>query len=168
MLPDQQLLVKCPHCGTLVWIKEQKQVGKVVKRHEDKPNGVFSDARYGITPTLSDYEGFLKVGISEARKEYYVRLHAWWTGNDSRREANQLNPLSSFERDNLLVFITMLSEDNPYERLMKAEAFRELGTFEEAGKLLSSEFDEELITFVSIIRGLNEKGNVLVSEIAMK
>jgi phage FluMu protein Com len=168
MFPDQPLLVKCPHCGTLVWITEQKQVGKAAKRREDKPNGAFSDAHHGITPTLSDYEEFLKAGISDARKEYYVRLRAWWTGNDSRRESNNLNPLSCFERENLLVFVTMLSDETSYERLMKAEVFRELGEFKEAGKLLLSEFDEELITFVSIIRGLNEKGNVLVSEIAMK
>ena len=33
MLPDRPSLVKCPHCKTLIWIGEQKQVGEVDHRN---------------------------------------------------------------------------------------------------------------------------------------
>jgi hypothetical protein len=48
---------------------------------------------------------------------------------------------------------------------MKAEVFRELGEFEEAESLLSIEFEEDFSLAVSLIRELNQRRIVTVSEI---
>jgi hypothetical protein len=166
MLPDEPRLVKCRHCGSLVWIEEEKQVGEIDPWCSENPgNDAFEDARPAKTPTLRDYVGFLKAGISDKEKERYVRLRAWWAGNDGRRKSNKTKPLTSFESNNLRAFATLLPEADDNDRLMKAEALRELGQFEEAEKLLAAEFESEFAKVVSTIRELNEKRNAGVAEI---
>lgn len=165
MLRDQPWLVKCPHCRTLVWIDEQKQVGVIDPRgSETRGADKFADARPALTPTLQDYAHFLEAGVSDKQKERYVRLRAWWAGNDLRRESGQSTPLDSFETANLRAFVTLLDEAEDNDRLMKAEALRELGEFADAEILLATEFGDELKQAVSIIRDLNQKQITTVAE----
>jgi len=166
MLPDQPWLVKCQHCGTLVWIDEQRQVGETYQPQSLKNRDAdkFADARPASTPTLQDYAGFLKAGVSDKQKERYVRLRIWWAGNDPRRESGQSTPLDSFETENLRAFVMLLDEAEINDRIMKAEALRELGEFTNAQKLLATEIDDELIQVVSIIRNLNQMGITTVAE----
>jgi len=161
-LPDLPPLIKCQHCDTLVWIEEQRQVGKI------KPCGKtrkFADARPASTPTFQDYVGFLGVGVDDKVKERYVRLRTWWAGNDSRRESSQPTPLDSFETQNLRVFVTLLDEAEDDDRIVKAEALRELGEYADAEKLLATEFEDESLQFVSFIRDLTQKRIATVAEI---
>ncbi len=167
MLPDEPWLVKCQHCGTLVWIDEQTQVGEVApwgcSSGADDRNR-FSDARPGTTPTLQDYADFLDAGESDRDKERYVRLRAWWAGNNPRREKGQSTELDSFETQNLRAFLALLDEDEDSDRIMKAEVLRELGEFNEAENLLATEFCNELTQVVSMIRDLNQKRIATVAE----
>ncbi|WP_417909440.1 hypothetical protein [Candidatus Electronema sp. PJ] len=177
MLPDQPWLVKCPHCGALLWIDEQTQVGEI-GGFDSEPNDLdsettdaerFADASPALTPTLEDYVGFLKAGVHDKQKERYVRLRAWWAGNDPRRESSyQSTPLDSFEIENLRVFITLLNETDDGDRLMKAEALRELGEFAAAEKLLAAKFAKQRKEAVSIIRDLNQKRITVVEEMKFK
>lgn len=165
MLPDQPWLVKCEHCNTLVWIDEQKQVGEIdpwgsKTRDADK----FPDARPASTPSLQEYAHFIEAGVSDKNKERYVRLRAWWAGNDPRRETGQSEPLDSFEARNLRAFVTLLDEAESNDRIMKAEALRELGEFAAAENLLATEFGEDLLQAVSIISDLNQKRIATVAE----
>ena len=158
MLPDQQWLVKCQHCGTLVWIDEQMKVGKIDPWGSEPDNGKkFPYARPASTPTLQEYADFLEGGVSDKQKERYVRLRAWWAGNDTRRVSEESAHLNSFETGNLRTFVTLLNEAEDDDRLMKAEALRELGEFGSAEKLLSTDFEDGLLRAVSIIRRLNQK-----------
>ncbi len=165
MLPDQLRLVKCPHCNTLVWIDEQKQIGEIDTwgaRTGDADK--FPEARSALPPEFQDYISFLGAGLSDKEKEHYVRLRVWWEGNDVRRESGQSTPLDSFEVQNLRAFVTLLDEAEDNDRLMKAEALRELGKFAEAEHLLATEFEDELLEAVSIIRDLNQKRMSAVTE----
>ena len=165
MLPDQPWLVKCQHCGSLVWIDEQMQVGEIDPWGSETDNrNRFPDARPGSTPTLQDYANVLNVGESDTNKERYVRLRAWWAGNDLRRESGQSTPFDSFETQNLRAFLTLLDEADDNDRIMKAEVLRELGDFNEAEKLLATEYDDELKQAVSMIRELNQKRIATVTE----
>ena len=58
----------------------------------------------------------------------------------------------------------LLDEAEINDRIMKAEALRELGEFTNAQKLLATEIDDELIQVVSIIRNLNQMGITTVAE----
>lgn len=165
MLPDQPWLVKCQHCGSLVWIDEQKQVGEIDPWGlEPRDADRFADARPASTPTLRHYVHFLEADVSDKQKERYVRLRTWWAGNDARRESVQSTSLDSHETENLRAFVTLLNEAEDNDRLMKAEALRELGEFVDAENLLATEFEAELKLAVSIIRDLNQKEIATVAE----
>lgn len=193
MLPDKPWLVICQHCGTLVWIDEQKQVGESelgdpenpfmkicrVDRHGNSYNqeiepwnaqthdaDKFVDALRAKTPTLQDYAGFLEAGVSDKEKKRYVRLRAWWAGNDHRRwrKLKKTTPLSSFEAQNLRALITLLDETEDNDRLLMAEALREIGEFADADKLLATAFKGEPLPGVSFIRDLNKKRISAVEE----
>jgi len=152
MLPDHPWLVKCPHCSALLWIDEQAEIGEVEPYAGPMPKE-FKGAKRYKTPTLRDYLTFLLEPPRNRRKMRYVRLRAWWAGNDSRREACTPSPLSKRERQNLNEFHPLLGR-NPEDRLMKAEIFRELGEFDKALKLLSRPLDERLSRAAGFIRGL--------------
>ncbi len=165
MLPEEPWLVKCPHCDTLVWIDEQTQVGELdPSGSRTRGTARLADARSALTPTLEDYAEFLEAGASDKEKERYVRIRTWWAGNDRRRESGQSTPLDAIETQNLRVLLTLLDEAEDNDRIMKAEAFRELGEFSDAEKLLATEFDDGLAQAVSIIRDLNQKGVMTVEE----
>ena len=155
MLPDKIWLVKCQHCGSLVWINEQKQVS----------TDWFSNVCPPLNPTLDDYADFLSTGVNDKLKERYVRLRTWWAGNDPRRASGQSIPLVSFEIENLRAFVTLLDEAEDNDRIMKAEALRELGEFADAEKLLAIKFKDEFTQTVSFIRGLTQNEITTVEEV---
>ncbi len=169
MLPNQSRLVKCPHCGSLIWIDEQTKIGETEPWGSDaEERDRFPDARSASTPTPQEYATFLKKSVCDKQKERYVRLRIWWAGNDSRRKSDQTTPLDSFEVENLHAFVTLLDDSDDNDRLMKAEALRELGQFEDAEKLLSTTFEDGLTQAVAIIRDLNQKGISAVSRMRFK
>ena len=83
MLPDEPWLVKCQHCGELVWIDEQEYVGEVELWGQQED---FKDALPYVAPSAHDYFIFFQKGVFDSEKERYLRLRAWWAGNDARRE----------------------------------------------------------------------------------
>jgi hypothetical protein len=158
MLPDQPLVGKCQHCDTLIWIKEQRKLGEIHKwGSTNRETDTYPDALPVLPPTFQDFAGLLKAGLNDKNKERYLRLRAWWAGNDSRRKSVQKMPLSSLEVQNLRAFVALLDESEENDRIMKAEVFRELCEFEEAEKLLSAKFNKNLSHAVSIIRKLNHQ-----------
>jgi hypothetical protein len=116
-------------------------------------------------PTFMDYIEFLSTGVFDSEKERYIRLHAWWAGNDLRREGGQASPMTKAEKTNLRVFLPLLDESSGCDRLMKAEGFRELGSFAAAEKLLATHFDISLRKAVNVIRDLSRRGVKSVEEI---
>ncbi|MDP3720920.1 MAG: hypothetical protein Q8R09_00555, partial [Anaerolineaceae bacterium] len=103
-------------------------------------------------------------------QELYLRLGAWWAGNDPQRDMNHTPEASGFIRTqegihNLKRFSGLLDENNPRERLFKAEAMRELGLFSEALNLLVFNFPKEYENNVNLIRDLAEKKDLLLREI---
>lgn len=189
MLPNEPRLVKCPHCGALIWINEQKYVGlepedtswfdddtlSIIGEHNSFSNQLkrmlikrrgsrgsidldmdrVKEARSASTPTTDEYFGFLKGSTVSQKEERYVRPRAWWAGNDSRRGRFFSTKLSSFEKDNLRALTLLLNEADDDDRLIKAEALRELAMFADAEHLLSTPFKDKLVKTVGIIRRLN-------------
>lgn len=166
MLPDRPRLVKCQHCGALVWINDQEKLAEIdFWRTGEEIPPEFSDARPGATPSMEDYLASLAEGVSDRQKEHYLRLRVWWAGNDRRRGNEKELPMSSQEIANLRAFAQILDEAEENERLMKAEVLRELGLFGKARALLGKPFSEELSEAVATIRQLTEQKSTLVMEI---
>lgn len=169
MLPDEPWLVTCPHCSTLVWIDEQKKIGEIETWGASGESADrFKDARPVSAPILAEYTTFLTAGIRSKKKERYVRLRTWWVGNDARREGGHATPMTEAEIANLRVFSAILDEKEDNDRLMKAEALRELGMFQKAEALLAMRFEEGMMQAVGIIRDLNQKRSTAVEKMEFK
>ena len=79
MLPDQPWLVKCPHCQNLLWID------KLEKIREIEPIYDYKDSKDCNEPELQDYLAKLNSNNLSSEEILYIRMHAWWVGNDVRR-----------------------------------------------------------------------------------
>ncbi len=82
MLPDQPWLVKCPHCGALLWIDKLEVVEKTWAGDDDREG---DECRRYQLPNLQDYFTKLRKPRFGKEKERYLRVRAWWAGNDQRR-----------------------------------------------------------------------------------
>jgi len=162
MLPDQPWLVKCQHCGALIWIDALEKVGEVDPFGKD--DAKFRDVDSYDTPSIRDCFAVLKGGVSDTQKVRYLRRLVWWMGNDARRSGGDFLPLSDDEIANLRAFAALLDESDENDRIVKAEAMRELGKYEEAMALLSRPFSAELAQAADIIKSLTRKRDPFVRE----
>ena len=162
MLPDQPWLVICPHCQALIWIDEQVELGEVEPFSD---SGIYKGAKSYSVPELQDYFSALKISNLSKNKERYLRLRAWWSGNDERRGSGIKQNLSDDEKENLQALDKMLDTPDDNDRLMKAEIKRELSQFEEAEAILKESFDSEFSQAVSIISELVQRREPFVAEI---
>ena len=151
-------LLKCEHCQSLVWIDELPIIYDPRDPDSSGHDNNFSEALPASNPTLHDYLNFLSQGVSD-EQVHYVRIHAWWTGNDRRRQEGSFVDLSEPETDNLLTLVSLLDETNENERIMKAEGFRELGGFSIAQELLSTKFSKELTGIARFLLDLVKQKN---------
>lgn len=184
MLPETPWLVRCPHCRALLWIDELERLGKVWSWERGLK---FEDARDYKTPSAKDYFALLKRGVADEKKLMYVRTCAWWSGNDARREppvtfrippgmdwrcfvreTPEPKPLAKRERLNLEALMAMLPESDENARLMKSEALRELGRFDEALALLAVPISDNLAEAAGIIRQLVEQRDTRVRQMMFK
>lgn len=170
MMVDGMSLVICPNCKTPVWLEELEKVGSVTpwlsyfpdaeqQAEAEKENyeiaklgaakaefcqGIFSD----------DYYLLLKKGIKDPKKEIYVRLNLWWTENDFRREMRCIFEMREEEIGNLQALILLLDESDEQQLMMKAEALREIGKFEDAISILDKSTNPEFAGVVHFIKNL--------------
>jgi len=117
---------------------------------------------------MHDYLALLAAGIADKEKEHYLRLRAWWAGNDARRQGATPRPMSDEETANLEAFAPLLDGSDENDRIMKAEVMRELGRYEDATTLLQHTFSNALAQAATIIRTLATQRTPFVSEIKFK
>lgn len=173
MLPDSPWLRKSPSENVLFWSDECKKIGQI-DAFRDSRFGRFFDRRtrkewrnldHAVEPLEQDYFDAIDSGIADTdKKRRYLRVRLWWRGNDAIR-CGFLEILPKAHRENLRVMAMLLSEEDERQRLMKAEALRELGLFDEAMALLEREFPEGMSETVKFIRDLAAERESRVSEI---
>ena len=131
MLPDRPPVVRCGGCGEPFWRNEARVV----------PAPETGRSKDTLAARPEDLRRLLVSAGRDTAKEKTLRTRLWWLANASRREGAA--PAASVEwtstdRENLVRLTEILDERQPGERLRKAEAFRELGRFDEAGKLVGT------------------------------
>ena len=155
MLPDQPALVSCPHCRMPVWMNELEILGRVPYR---KLKDAFPDAKMEYESVFPlDYFAILTNKPRTRTTERYLRIRAWWSGNDQRRNDKPKRSFSTQETSNLISLAALLNESRKRDVWMKAEIMRELGLFEYALSLLDKIKDPELETTAAQIWQLAEK-----------
>lgn len=165
MWPTRLRLVLCPHCCGVLWLDEQEFVGELVPWATPGMSAVYNEALSCLDPAFDDYLTAIGRADTDRGKERYLRLHAWWAGNDVRRNGDATTPLSASETTNLNALVKLLDEADDYERLVKAEAIRELGQFEDALVHLSHPFPSELLDKVRSISLLAKQRKSMVEEV---
>ena len=160
MLPDSPKLVKCPHCGLLIWI-DKLETMEEIDAFEPRSTNVKEPRK----PSLDEYASFLRNNrLLQPDVEKDVRVRAWWRGNDERRR-DQQSSLTETEIQNLNALTALLDQSIDYERLMQAEIKRERGDFDHALKLLDQPFNEQLSDAVTFIRNLAQQRDSVVAPI---
>jgi hypothetical protein len=152
MVFDMPWLVKCPHCKALLWIDEQERVAEIDHWSD------YKSAKSYYDPELQDYLNALKKEGLSIKKRRYLHLHAWWKGNDQKRNDPLGKPdLSAVERDNLETFYRILDPAKIEERVIMAEIKRELGEFEAAVALLDKPDPKGHAWLLNYIKELAQK-----------
>ena len=96
------------------------------------------------TPVASDYERLSRDPAQPRRKSATFAGASGGRGTTPRRGSSDPAPFSEAERQNLESFAGMLDEAIDQDRLIKAEALRELGRFEDAVRLLARDIDPRM------------------------
>ena len=165
MLPDEPRLVKCPYCSALIWIKEMEEIAEVMPWEETE---ISIRAKPSIVTKFRAIVSLLKTVEHTQEKEKYLRIRAWWAGNDKRRTATVKKEMSKGEQQNLESLVELLNAADEQECLMMAEIYRELGKFEESECCLDQRFSEDLADIVSLIKQLTQLREPFVQEIVYR
>jgi hypothetical protein len=148
-----------------LWLDTARELGRL--RFGGERDSRWPAAPYYDVPTEQDYLNALETDLAaDAEKMHYLRMRAWWAGNDRSREGSRFQPAAGFSSralKNLNCLYDGMSESVEGQRLMKAELARELGLFEEAKHLLAFPFSTAYRHVVKVISNLVEKRGTRVS-----
>ena len=133
MLPDFPSLVLCCKCDKFYWVKDAKKVNEInsYEEREDK----WKEIEYVDFPTFQEYFRALET----IPQERFLRLNIWWSYNNYFREGKEkeiTHDIECMNNENLNLLLTLLNESDDNDLMMKAEALRCLGRFEESRQLL--------------------------------
>ena len=167
MLPDNPWLRKSPSEGILFWSDECEEIGSIGGWHaeDEDPHPEWDDLEFAVEPTEADYFEAIENGVGDTTEKLrYLQVRLWWAGNDVIRK-NPDKSLPEKHLKNLEALEVLLDEDDPDERLMRAEVCRELGKFDEARQLLDFVYPDDYQVAVGIISGLCEEDNSKVARL---
>jgi hypothetical protein len=146
------------------WLNAILRVAKKLrdrKRHEK----IWQEAGTIDHPSREDYFGLLGAMQENPEKEIYIRIRAWWSANDARREDESEIPLTQEEQSNLKALVQLLGDRKQDNRIMKAEALRELGEFDKAKTFLEGKYKKDLQYAAEFITELVRRGDTRVREV---
>jgi hypothetical protein len=142
--------------------------------HQEPPSirhDEFSGVQNYLKPSDSDYLAFLDGGHARNNKEVrYIRMRAWWAANDPMRRPPRRRKHRSIilgqslkAQDNMRLLFELFDQTDERQRLLKAKLARELGRFDLAEQLLSSEYSENLHPKVIFLKSLTGQRNIKVA-----
>lgn len=164
MLPDQPWLRRHPTTDELFWTDECEKIAEQTFWDQEP---TYSNIPFAAKPTVHDYRRALSSGIaSTPEQEKYIRMRCWWAANDPvRRGASTAPPLPEF-RENLLKLRTLFDLTDAHQRLMAAEASRQLRDFTTAANLLDFQFPKDHAKVVHLIKNLTSEEDFTVRQVA--
>jgi hypothetical protein len=172
MLPRPPAVVECRSGAQPYWLTDGKEIGTLDLYDGTNPavDPAWKAAPYVVEASEEGYYRALEAALSiEKALEKVLRTFVWWRGNDRYREGlatedSDAPPLEAF-RSNLTALAALLNGQNINERIMKAEALRELGEFEAAIKILNQIDSPHYAAVVHRIRALCDRAEARVQEL---
>jgi hypothetical protein len=139
-VPEIHALVKCHNCQQFFWMNELEEIADY-----DKNDPAHISAAYPLIPEMQDYMDALQISLDDTKdKERYVRKWIWWTYNDGFRNGPLYkHKISNEIRENLAQYTRLLDTNDQDDKLILAEAYRELESFAESLEVLNGITQEE-------------------------
>ena len=163
MLPDEPWLRRQPETDELFWTDECDEVDED-SEWEDSEN--YRDVPYAEPPSADDYRRALDSGLAYTpEKQRYVLMRFWWAANDPVRHGEASTSLPPDFHERLTQLRALLDTTDPNQRLMSAEAARQLGDFAKAKELMNFQFPEGYSRAVALISEMIGKGDSALHEI---
>ena len=179
MLPSTPLLSACPHCNSPVFWPDAVEVTSYEtylprffsKSELSTESQAYEEQQFALEQkykTVSEYSGattsqvleFLSTNKLSEEHEFALRIQYWWLFNDDRLAGNRAK-LTSEERENLKKIQLQIGQDGDSLLLQQAEIFRELGSFEDAKKMLDCDFqDRQAAIAEQLMRAVEEENSL--------
>lgn len=158
--PEYPEIGKCKRCGNLLWLDESNVVGSDKKIILYNARLLLSQRARFID--IEDYFVALDLGMGYNReKEVYLRKQIWWEHNDRLLDRGRMFKDKKDEikwENNLKRLLELLIDEDPTEKIMKAEIYRNLGHFEDCQNVLKSyTFKENLWKLPQMLKECLEK-----------
>ena len=162
MLPDAPSVVCCGGCSGVFWLELATEVGEYSPWGSDVESidPTWTCAARLVEPDEQQYLAALEQLVAaQPQRAREARLFAWWRGNDRLRGerpsgSNDTPQIISQRHANMRQLIALLDTAEPSDQLMRAEALRQLGEFDQAVAILSKPFPHEHDTALSRLLGL--------------
>jgi len=162
MLRRLPLITKCYTCHGYYWLSQAKEIGIVPfwgsQREENQRPEAWKNAPHIKTPTEDEYWEALETNVAtDENQRLNLRVAAWQAANDVHRneqckkggEVDTRTCFSVKAKENLEKLYESLTSEDAENRLVKAEAARELGRFDDAIKLLANDVSEHKAAYIS-------------------
>lgn len=163
MLPDDPWLRLHRPTGEFFWTDECEEAGEDLSEEDHER---WEGVAYADDPTPEDLWHALEQCVTHSEEKLrYLRVWLWWKQNDTVRETGRLQADADQFRVNALEIIRTSDLDNPNQRLMAAEAARNIGEFGQALSLLGAEFPAAYEHAVEKIRTLALQQDRLVRQL---
>lgn len=164
MLPDSPMFLRHPLTGETFWSQECQEIARESPLDGSAP---YAQLPYSVEASDVEIAEELSSPSLTPEKERYLRVRLWWMWNDPDRDRTGSARRPPGFDDNLKKLLKLLAkEGNDNARLMAAEAWRELGKYQEAEAILSQKFDPPFERAVSAIRSACLEGDNRVRELA--
>ena len=173
MLPNTPSVVRCGGCSGVFWLASATEVGEYSPWGSDDESidPTWTSAARLVEPDEQQYLAALEQLVgAQPQRSREARLIAWWRGNDRLRcqqpsGSNDTPQTISQRHANMRQLIALLDTAEPSDQLMRAEALRQLGEFEQATAILSKPFPPEYDTALSRLLGLCAQRNSMLQKL---
>jgi len=134
MLPEFPAFVFCNGCWKLYWVKEAKEICE-----ERNLNSFYPENREVDFIEFPTFEQYVKA-LELINDKKYARVLIFYSFNDfiRNKKENLITPeIQKLHEQNLYEMTELFDENDENELIIKAEAFRNLGLFENSESLLN-------------------------------
>ena len=186
MMPRPPPIVKCSRCNAVLWRKDFQALS-----HQDTVSDFLNKGKiYTKAPFVQEpcehelYAAIANGGLGrDATKILLARKLAWWKHNDKIRwgkrpdndddddakETTGDNQDDTAWRENVQALVALLDDDKDDNAcILKAEALRELGRFEESLQVLSTVKSDKYAWITRQIQQLCEACDTMVRELSRR
>jgi hypothetical protein len=172
MLPDAPPVALCPCCAAPFWEPSAERVGELHPWRDGEPPAEWIAAPWSVEPGEMDlYAAARVLANADEHAEREIRVWAWWKSNDPYRDAAvpwvPFSERPGEARESLRRLLDLLDTSVDAERMMIAEAWRELGEFDTCVRVLSAPTSSELSVRAAELQDLARRGVERVSPMVM-